>query len=147
MTRGLAVTIEELFDAFETLEDWEERYEYIIELGDQLPELPEEYHTREFKVEGCLSSVWLVPQVSERNGEKRIDFMADSDSLIVKGLVTLVLTIYSGRSPREILATDINAVFDRLGLKKHLSGTRRNGLNAMVKRIRGVAERELTSIS
>jgi cysteine desulfuration protein SufE len=143
MTHGLAVTVEELFDTFEMLEDWDERYEYIIELGDQLPELPEEYRTREFKVEGCLSSVWLTPQVSERNGEKRIDFLADSDSLIVKGLVTLVLTIYSGRSPREILAVDINSIFDRLGLKKHLSGTRRNGLNAMVKRIRGVAERQL----
>lgn len=140
MSPGLAVTLEELFDTFEMLEDWDERYEYIIELGDQLPEMPAEWHIPQFKVEGCLSTVWLVAQPGARDGERTIDFIADSDSLIVKGLVALLLTIYSGRTPQEILSVDINEIFDRLGLKKHLSGTRRNGLNAMVKRIRGVAE-------
>ncbi len=143
MSQGLAVTIEELFDTFDLLEEWDERYEYIIELGDQLPEMPEAWHTKENRVEGCLSSVWLVALPGERDGQPVVDFVADSDSLIVKGLVALLLAIYSGRTPEEILAVDIDAIFDRLGLRKHLSGTRRNGLSAMVKRIRAAAEQQL----
>jgi cysteine desulfuration protein SufE len=117
------------------LEDWEDRYSYLIELGRTLPPLPEADRNAQTRVHGCVSQVWLK---SRRDGD-RLHFAGDSDALIVKGLVAVLIALYSGRPAAEIAATDAIAEFDRLGLREHLTTQRSNGLVAMVNRIRGEA--------
>lgn len=124
--------LDELLDTFDLLEEWEERYGYIIELGAKLPPLPEEHRIDANKVEGCLSTVWLVPSLQDG----RLEFFADSDAAIVKGLVAILLTIFRGRTPQEALQLNVDDLFAKMGLKQHLSSTRRNGLYAMVKRVK-----------
>jgi cysteine desulfuration protein SufE len=142
MDTTLSTMLDELLETFEDLVDWDDRYQYIVELGYDLPEMAEEDKTRKTKVDGCLSAVWLVGNVCE--GETPvIEFVADSDSIIVKGLIAVLLAIYSGRTPEEILSIDIDALFAQLGLKEHLSARRRNGLGAMVKRIQSLAEQQV----
>lgn len=133
-----AMSVEQLIESFDLLDEWDERYRYIIELGDQLDEMPAELKTEQSRVEGCVSNVWLVYEVQAGN-PPRIQFIADSDSQIVRGLVAMLLMIYSGRTPQEIIDVDIDAVFDRVGLKQHLSRSRSNGLRSMVRRIRQIA--------
>ena len=128
-------TLDEVYEVFEMLEDWTERYRYLIELGEELPPMPEALKTPEHKVKGCMSQVWLVP---EHRGET-IHFLADSDAHIVRGLVTLVLMMFNDRTPAEIAAVDVQPVLDRLGLDKHLSPGRSNGLHSMIQRIRALA--------
>src|SRR5690242_15345174 len=111
--------------------DWTERYQYLIDLGRKLPPLPEELKTEAYKVHGCQSQVWLVPQ----GDAARLDFRAISDSAIVSGLIALLLRVYSGRSAREILDTEPRFV-EAIGLAKHLSPTRSNGLAAMLKTVK-----------
>ena len=123
-----------IVDEFGLFENWTDRYEYIIELGRDLPDLPERYRAEAYLVPGCQSLVWFN---ARRDGE-RIYFDADSNALIVRGLIALLLRIYSGRQPAEILATS-PAFFDRIELGSHLSGSRANGLHAMVRRIQGYA--------
>lgn len=130
-------TIVEILDTFEFLEDWEDKYRYIIDLGRKLPPLSDDEMTDEYKVRGCQSQVWLVPEVDT---EGRIILRGDSDAHIVKGLVALMLLIFSGKTPAEIKATDARAILDQLGLASHLSPLRANGLFAMVERIYGIAE-------
>lgn len=124
--------IEELTENFELLDNWEDRYRYIIELGEQLEPLPEEFRAEEWKVKGCQSQVWLVPQ--KRDG--KIYFSGDSDAMIVKGLIAITLMIYSGKTAAEIKAVDVETVFGRLKLQEHLSPSRRNGLLAMTDKIK-----------
>jgi cysteine desulfuration protein SufE len=119
---------------FASLPDWGERYQYLIDLGRRLPPFPEAWKTDENRLRGCQSQVWIV---AERE-DGRLVFHATSDSAIVSGLIALVLRVYSGRRPEEILATD-PAFVERLGLKSHLSLTRANGLAAMLQRIRELA--------
>jgi len=133
------VTIEELIDDFEFLDDWEDRYRYIIELGDKLDEMPAELKTEENRVQGCISNVWLVIDV-QPGDPPVINFVADSDSQIVRGLVAILLMLCSGRTGKRIISLDIESVFDRLELRKHLSRSRSNGFYSMVKRIRKLAE-------
>lgn len=116
---------------FNAIEDWESRYREIIALGKQLPAMPEDLHTEANKVKGCQSQVWLSPRVEEG----RIYFHADSDASIVRGLVALLVEVYNGHSPDEILAAD-ETFLDRIGLIEHLSQTRSNGLSAMIKQIK-----------
>ena len=118
--------------------DWTERYQYLIDLGRKLPPLPEELKTEANKVQGCQSQVWLVAS----GDAKRLDFRAISDSAIVSGLIALLLRVYSGRSAREILDTQPRFI-EAIGLAKHLSATRSNGLAAMFKRIQDEAARVL----
>ena len=132
-------SLEEVIDTFEFVEDWEERYRYIIELGRELPPLAATEMTDAFKVRGCQSQVWLVPQVTENESGKLIHLRGDSDAHIVKGLVALMLLLFSGKSAADILAIDARAVLDRLGLSSHLSPMRANGLFSMVERIRAIA--------
>jgi len=134
------ITIEELLGEFEDFDTWEERYRYIIELGAELDDLPPEFRTEEHRVQGCISNVWLVIAV-QPNDPPLIQFRADSDSQIVRGLVAILLMLCSGRPAKEILALDIESVFERLELRKHLSRSRSNGLHSMIKRIRTLAER------
>lgn len=124
--------IEELTDNFELLDNWEDRYRYIIELGERLEPFPDEFRTEEWKVKGCQSQVWLVPQ--KRDG--KIYFIGDSDAMIVKGLIAITLMIYSGKTAAEIKALDVEPIFSRLNLQEHLSPSRRNGLLAMTDKIR-----------
>lgn len=123
---------DEIIEEFEGLTDWMDRYAYIIELGSQLPALPENYKTPENLIEGCQSRVWIH---AELDGEGNVVFEADSDALIVKGIVALLLRVLSGQKADDILASDLHFI-ERIGLKEHLSPTRSNGLVAMVKQIR-----------
>jgi len=120
-----------IVDEFSALPDWEERYERLIQLGATLPPFPEEHRVEALKVRGCQSQVWLHARLEE--GLLRLE--ADSDALIVKGLVALLLRVYDGRSPAEVLAT-APEFLEALGMREHLSPTRANGLAAMLKQIR-----------
>ena len=130
---------EQLVDAFEMFDGWEERYPFLIDLGRKLPSLDAEEKVEANRVHGCQSNVWLVAQTKAAESGEVIEFVADSDSSIVKGLIAILRRIYSGRTSREILSFDIEAFLARLGLDQHLSMSRRNGLNGMVSRIKTVA--------
>lgn len=130
----------EIADNLNFLEDWEDRYRYLIELGQALPRLPEAERTAANKVQGCASQVWLASEVQRRPGGSILNFRGDSDALIVKGLVAILIALYSGRPAGEIAATDAVALFDEMGLREHLTTQRANGVAAMVKRMRGEAE-------
>jgi len=133
------MNVDQLVESFEMLGPWEERYRYLIELGRKLAPLPEPDRIEANKVRGCMSQVWLTSQL--RPGPPlRIEFHGDSDAHIVKGLIALLFKLYAGRTPREILALDVKAVFERLGLENHITMNRRNGFYAMVERIRVLAE-------
>jgi cysteine desulfuration protein SufE len=125
-------TLDELIEDFEVLEDWEQRIAYVIDLGKGLAPLPDEDRIEANKVPGCAAQVWLA---TGRDGDL-LTFRADSDSAISKGNVALLLQLYSGRAPADILAFDARAALDRLGLPQALTRQRANGLNAMVGRIR-----------
>lgn len=130
--------LEELAETFEMLGDWEERYRYLIELGRKLPPLPETDHSEANKVRGCMSQVWLTAQ-TEPGPPLKLRFQGDSDAHIVKGLVAVLFMLYSDRTPREILDTDVSSAFARLGLDNHLTMNRRNGFYSMVERIKAMA--------
>ena len=132
------LTCEELLDEFQDFDTWEDRYRYIIELGDELEAMPQTLKDEEHRVQGCVSNVWLVMHV-QPGDPPVIEFVADSDSQIVRGLVSILLMLCSGRSPREIVDMDFESLFDRLELSKHLSRSRSNGLYSMIKRIRTLA--------
>lgn len=122
-------------DEFAFFGDWSERYQYLIDLGRKLPAFPEQWKQEEHRLLGCQSLVWIVPQ----GDAQRLDFHAISDSAIVSGLIFLALRVYSGRSAAEILATEPNFIAD-IGLAKHLSPTRSNGLTALLAFIRDTAQ-------
>jgi len=129
--------LSELADEFELLGDWEERYRYVIELGKDLAPLNDAERTDTYKVRGCASQVWLV---TEPQADGTLRFRGDSDAHIVRGLIAIVLRLYSGRAPAEILSFDAKAAFEKLGLSGALSTQRSNGLASMVARIRHDAE-------
>lgn len=128
-------TQDEIIDEFEGFTDWMDRYAYIIDLGNTLPEFPETEKTPQNLIEGCQSRVWIT---AHRNDDGTIHFEADSDALIVKGIVALLIRVINDRTPDEILRTDLYFI-DKIGLKEHLSPTRSNGLVAMVKQIHNYA--------
>lgn len=132
-------TLDELLKEFQDLEDWEERYDYLIDLGKQLPEMPVGLKSAENIVKGCMSTVWLATSVETDAGQKRIAIQADSDALIVKGLIVALLAVFNHRTPEEILKLNEDQYFGQLGLNQHLSPQRRNGLFAMVKRVKQLA--------
>jgi cysteine desulfuration protein SufE len=131
-------SIADIRSDFAVLDDWEDRYRYLIELGRTLKPLPEELRTNANKVRGCASQVWLATTI-ERDGAPRLNFQADSDAHIVRGLIAVLLAIYDGRTAAEILATNPDPIFADLGLKEHLTPQRSNGLASMVARIRADA--------
>ncbi len=127
---------EEILDDLAFFDSWEERYKYIIDLGKALPAFPQELQTPERLVKGCQSNVWL-----EIGGSKDdLEFLVDSDAIIVKGLLVLVLAAYNHKSASDILAFDIDAYFQQLDLERHISPTRGNGLRSIVGKIRSIAE-------
>ena len=134
---GIDDALTELKDEFDLLGDWEERYRYVIELGKELAPLTETERTEPYKVRGCASQVWLV---TEPQADGTVKFRGDSDAHIVRGLIAILLRLYSGHSPAEILAFDAKAAFESLGLTGALSSQRSNGLASMVGRIRRDAQ-------
>lgn len=129
--------LDDIVEAFELLPDWTERYRYLIELGKSLPPMTDDERVPANKVDGCMSQVWLVAEDGAGSGTVR--FRADSDAFIVKGLIAVLLSMFSDRSPAAILETDEQATFEALGLAGHLSMGRRNGLESMVKHVKGHA--------
>ena len=130
---------EDIAETFEFLDDWEDRYGYVIELGKKMPAMPDALKGPETKVDGCASQVWIAPSLEE-GPPRRLHFQGDSDALIVRGLIAILHALYSGRTADEILATDASAELGRLGLEDHLSSQRSNGLKAMVRRLRDLAQ-------
>lgn len=119
------------------LDDWEDRYRYLIELGQALPKLTDAEKSPENKVHGCVSQVWLAAETRREGSQTILLYRGESDAMIVQGLVAILLALYSGRPAGEIAETDAIAIFDELGLREHLTAQRSNGLVAMVNRIRG----------
>jgi cysteine desulfuration protein SufE len=142
------MTIDEIRDNFALLEEWDDRYRYVIELGRTLEPMPEAEHSAANKVQGCVSQVWLSKRVDRSGGQAPVlKYRGDSDAHIVRGLIAILLTLYSGRTPQEILATDATSVFDEFGFRDHLTPQRSNGLRAMVERIRTDARAALATAS
>lgn len=136
----MSATLDEIIDNFELLDEWDDRYRYLIELGRELAPLPEAAHNETNKVRGCASQVWLDLAAEGGPGPGTVlVFRGDSDAHIVRGLVALALAIYSGRTAGEILATDAFAIYERLGLAAHLTPQRSNGVRAMIDRIKADA--------
>jgi len=140
-------TIDEIRENFELLEEWDDRYRYVIELGRTLEPMPEAEHSSENKVRGCVSQVWLSRKMDRSGNGPVLQYLGDSDAHIVRGLIAILLTLYSGRTPQEILATDATGVFDEFGFRDHLTPQRSNGLRAMVERIRTDARAALAEAS
>jgi cysteine desulfuration protein SufE len=135
----MPASIDDIAADFELIEDWDERYRYVIELGRKLEPLPEALHDEAHKVRGCASQVWLDTTIEAGADGPRLHFRGDSDAHIVKGLIAILIAIYSGKPAREIAGTDAIAIFDRLGLSEHLTPQRSNGVRAMVDRMRSDA--------
>ena len=137
-------TIDEIIENFALLEEWDDRYRYLIELGRLLAALPETARSEHNKVQGCASQVWLSTIVRpDGPAGPVLDFVGDSDAHIVRGLIAILFALYSGKHAREILATDAIALFERLGLRDHLTPQRSNGFRSMVERIRADARATL----
>ena len=140
--------IEEIKDNFALLDEWDDRYRYVIELGRTLEPLPEAEHSLANKVQGCASQVWLSTRVTPgKSGEPVLSFVGDSDAHIVRGLIAILFALFSGKTAREILQTDAVAVFDSLGFREHLTPQRSNGLRSMVERVKVDARNALAEAS
>ena len=140
--------IDEIIENFALLDEWDDRYRYVIELGRMLPPLPDADHNDTNKVRGCASQVWLVTHVTPDGGEGPVlTFEGDSDAHIVRGLIAILFALYSGKSARKIVDTDAAAVFEQLGLKENLTPQRSNGLRSMVERIRADAGAALATVA
>ena len=136
--------IDEIIDNFSLLDEWDDRYRYLIELGRALPPLAAEAHNEANKVRGCASQVWLDTRVRPNGaGGPVLTFVGDSDAHIVRGLIAVLFAMYSGRSAKHILATDAVALFEKMGLREHLTPQRSNGFRAMVERIHADARSAL----
>jgi len=139
-----AMTIDEIIENFALLDEWDDRYRYVIELGRSLASLNERDRRDANKVQGCASQVWLATTVQPNGqGGPVLSFVGDSDAHIVRGLIAILFAIYSGKHAREILATDAVALFERLGLREHLTPQRSNGFRSMVERIKSDARAAL----
>jgi cysteine desulfuration protein SufE len=130
---------EEIADTFEFLDDWEDRYRYVIDLGRGMEPLEEAFRVPATKVDGCASQVWILPEIDGTGPGAIFAFRGDSDAMIVRGLIAVLKALYGGLTVSEVAQVDAGAAFARLGLDEHLSSQRSNGLRAMVERIRTVA--------
>jgi cysteine desulfuration protein SufE len=138
--------IEEIIDNFSVLDDWDDRYRYLIELGRELPPLAESAHNEANKVQGCASQVWLGTDVRPNGADGPVlTFAGDSDAHIVRGLIAILFAVFSGKTAKRILATDALALFEKMGLREHLTPQRSNGFRAMVERIRAEANAALAA--
>jgi len=135
---GTEISQTDILEAFEFLDDWEERYSYIIDLGKSLPAFPESEKTAQHIIHGCQSQVWLIHRVDETNN--KVYLLIDSDAIIVKGLAAVVLAALNTKTPDEISALDINVLFEKMDLMRHISPTRGNGLRSMIERVKLIAQ-------
>lgn len=133
-TKPLAEAENDVIEEFSMFDEWLDKYEYLIELGKHLDDYPEESKNDENLIKGCQSRVWLDHEIKDG----RVYFKADSDAIITKGIISLLIGLYSGRTPQEIISSDFSVV-DRIGLKENLSPTRANGLLSMIDKIRAIA--------
>ena len=141
-------TLDEIVDNFSLLEEWDDRYRYVIELGRGLSPLSERDRTEANKVQGCASQVWLATTVHpDGQGGPLLTFCGDSDAHIVRGLIAILFAMFSGKRARDILSTDAIAVFGRLGLREHLTPQRSNGFRSMVERIRADARAAAAAVA
>lgn len=131
------LTPDKLIECFQIFDDWEQRYEYLIELGKTLPSFPESARNDAHRVRGCVSNVWIVTDI---DADKNLTFLGDSDAFIVKGLIAMVIILCNHQSPHTILALDIPAIFNQVGLAQHLTPSRSNGLFSMINYIRRIAQ-------
>lgn len=143
--RGMMASIESIREDFAFLDDWEERYRYIIELGGDLPDFPETARDEAHKVRGCVSQVWLYTEIGD-GPDPVITFRGDSDAHIVRGLVAIMMALFSGKRASEILSIDAEDTMRALGLDEHLTPQRANGLRAMVRRIKNEATAALGAV-
>ena len=141
------MNLAELTAEFDELPDWEDRCDLLIDLGMELPDLSAEEKVEANRVHGCQSNVWLVMITSGTGEQQRIKIRAQSEAMIVNGLICVLLAIYDGKTPQEILEISPQAIFQRLDLDRHLSPQRKNGLSGMVQRIRGLAAELLSQQS
>ena len=140
------MTIGEITENFSLLDEWDDRYRYVIELGRALAPLPESNRTEKNKVQGCASQVWLATSVRPDGAAGPVlSFVGDSDAHIVRGLIAILFALFSGKGAREILATDAVALFEQLGLREHLTPQRSNGFRSMVERIKSDARAALVT--
>ena len=129
-------TIETLIENFSFFDGWEDKYQYLIDLGEKLEPLPDEMKNDTFKVPGCQSQVWLVPSCNDG----MFSFKADSDAIMVKGIISILQAIYNKKTVREIKDIEVEKIFAKLGLEEHLSPSRRNGMHSMIEKIRFYAD-------
>ena len=142
------MSINEIIENFELLEEWDDRYRYLIELGRQLPPLPDGARTDANKVQGCASQVWLATSIKPNGGGGPVlSFEGDSDAHIVRGLIAILFALYSGKGAEEILKSDAIKLFEKLGLREHLTPQRSNGFRSMVNRIRRDANAALAAVN
>ncbi|QIE54588.1 SufE family protein [Pikeienuella piscinae] len=134
-----AENFDEVVETFELLDDWEDRYRYVIDLGRGMPPMAESQKSALTKVDGCASQVWIAPRIEGEGAARRLHFVGDSDAMIVRGLIAVLWLMLSGRSPAEIREEDIEGRLKALGLDQHLSSQRSNGLRAMVARLKDLA--------
>lgn len=130
---------EDIVETFEFLDDWEDRYRHVIDMGKAMPALEEAFRVHATKVDGCASQVWLVPAIEGTGAEATFKFRGESDAMIVRGLIAILVSLYDGLEVGEVLKIDAGGELARLGLNDHLSAQRSNGLSAMVQRIRELA--------
>ena len=135
-------SFDEIIEDFEFLDDWEDRYRYIIELGKKMPPLESALKVTSTKVDGCASQVWIVPKISGSGDMKLFNFIGDSDAMIVRGLIAILSALYSNITVKEAIEIDANVEFRKLGLTDHLSAQRSNGLNSMIQRLKLIAINE-----
>lgn len=136
---------DDIAETFDFLDDWEERYRHVIELGRALPPMDDALKVPANKVEGCASQVWIFPRIDGDGPQARFDFLGDSDAMIVRGLIAVLHALYAGHTMAEVVRIDALAELTRLGLDEHLSSQRSNGLRAMVGRIHAVADSHLAT--
>ena len=133
------MSIETLIEDFSFLDAWEDRYKYLIELGGKLPKLDDTKKIEEWKIDGCQSQVWIIPHLDGKN----IYFEGDSDAIIVRGIIAIVFEIFKDKSAQEILDIDVEEIFDKMGLREHITPNRRSGMLSMVDKIKYYAEQKL----
>jgi cysteine desulfuration protein SufE len=134
---------ERIVDDFELLDEWEDRYRYVIDLGKAMPPLDQALRSPATRVEGCASQVWIAPRLDGTGAAARFEFDGDSDAMIVRGLIAVLHSLYAGLAPTEVIEVDAPAELGRLGLDQHLSSQRSNGVRAMVQRIQAIARAAL----
>jgi cysteine desulfuration protein SufE len=143
LSEAAPVPLDELIAEFEELGDWDAQCDYLIDLGYEVPKLPDAAKTESNRVHGCQSNVWMISELKPGDAPV-IEFLANSDAIIVNGLIAVLMAVYNRRTPAEILTTDVRGIFAKLGLERHLSSQRRNGLYGMVERVRQIAARAVS---